>query len=197
MRVIVTVNNDDSDAEMNLPTGSAPEYVGALTGQKVSAQGGRIRVRVAANSGEIWLPAGDMPEYKPVQVEVPETAAAKEENTASETEEKPADENGTVAETAQEAEASTAANTDKDSDDTANPSDVSSTTETEPSSSQETAETVTPNPNKTPEEMTVGELQAAILAKMAGNGPVDDQMKKTVYDNIWHDSLVNWLKSFR
>ena len=197
MRVIVTVNNDDSDAEMNLPTGSAPEYVGALTGQKVSAQGGRIRVRVAANSGEIWLPAGDMPEYKPVQVEVPETAAAKEENTASETEEKPADENGTVAETAQEAEASTAANTDKDSDDTANPSDVSSTPETEPSSSQETAETVTPNPNKTPEEMTVGELQAAILAKMAGNGSVDDQMKKTVYDNIWHDSLVNWLKSFR
>ena len=195
--MIVTVNNDDSDSEMNLPTGSAPEYVGALTGQKVSAQGGRIRVRVAANSGEIWLPAGDMPEYKPVQVEVPETAAAKEENTASETEEKPADENGTVAETAQEAEASTAANTDKDSDDTANPSDVSSTPETEPSSSQETAETVTPNPNKTPEEMTVGELQAAILAKMAGNGPVDDQMKKTVYDNIWHDSLVNWLKSFR
>ena len=62
MRVIVTVNNDDSDAEMNLPTGSAPEYVGALTGQKVSAQGGRIRVRVAANSGEIWLPAGDMPD---------------------------------------------------------------------------------------------------------------------------------------
>ena len=195
--MIVTVNNDDSDAEMNLPTGSAPEYVGELTGQKVSAQGGRIRVRVAANSGEIWLPAGDMPEYKPVQVEVPETAAAKEENTASETEEKPADENGTVAETAQEAEASTAANTDKDSDDTANPSDVSSTPETEPSSSQETAETVTPNPNKTPEEMTVGELQAAILAKMAGNGSVDDQMKKTVYDNIWHDSLVNWLKSFR
>ena len=194
MRVIVTVNNDDSDAEMNLPTGSAPEYVGALTGQKVSAQGGRIRVRVAANSGEIWLPAGEMPEYKPVQVEVPETAATKEENTIPEAEEKPANENGTVAETAQEAEASTAANIDNASDDTANPSDVPSTPETEPSNSQETA---VPNPNKTPEEMTVGELQAAILAKMAGNGPVDDQMKKTVYDNIWHDSLVNWLKSFR
>ena len=51
--------------------------------------------------------------------------------------------------------------------------------------------------NKTPEEMTVEELQAAILAKMAGNGPVTDQMKKTVYDNIWHESLVNWIKSFR
>ena len=190
MRVIVTVNNDDSDAEMNLPTGSAPEYVGALTGQKVSVQGGRIRVRVAANSGEIWLPAGEMPEYKPVQIEAEMAAAKEEEGDAAETEEKPLAENNTIAETApetEEAEVSTDANTDV-SDDTTNSADASSISETEAS---------TPNPNKTPEEMSVGELQAAILAKMAGNGPVDDQMKKTVYDNIWHDSLVNWLKSFR
>ena len=51
--------------------------------------------------------------------------------------------------------------------------------------------------NKSPEEMTVEELQTAILGKMANNGPVTDQMRKTVADNIWHDSLVNWLKSFR
>ena len=172
VRVIVTVNNDDTEAEMNLPTGSADEYVGALTGKKVRVEYGRIRVSIAANSGEIWLPAGDMPEYKPVQVEVPETAAAKEnESNAPETEENQAAEAGSVAE-------------------------APSTPEAEASSSQETAAEV-PNPDKTPEEMTVGELQAAILAKMAGNGPVTDQMKKTVYDNIWHDSLVNWLKSFR
>lgn len=196
IRVIVTVNNDDSDAEMNLPTGSAPEYVGALTGQKVSAQSGRIRVRVAANSGEIWIPAGDMPEYKPVQTDVPETAAAKEnEDAASEAEEEQKAENNTVTEAAPEKEASNAENPDKASDNTANSADVPSTPEAESSNLQET--TATPNPHKTPEEMTVGELQAAILAKMAGNGPVDDQMKKTVYDNIWHDSLVNWLKSFR
>ena len=196
IRVIVTVNNDDSDAEMNLPTGSAPEYVGALTGQKVSAQSGRIRVRVAANSGEIWIPAGDMPEYKPVQTDVPETAAAKEnEDAASEAEEEQEAENNTVTEAAPEKEASNAENTDKASDNTANPADVPSTPEAESSNLQETA--AAPNPHKTPEEMTVGELQAAILAKMAGNGPVDDQMRKTVYDNIWHDSLVNWLKSFR
>lgn len=196
IRVIVTVNNDDSDAEMNLPTGSAPEYVGALTGQKVSAQSGRIRVRVAANSGEIWIPAGDMPEYKPVQTDVPETAAAKEnEDAASEAEEEQAAENNTVTEAVPEKEASNAENPDNASDNTANPADVPSTPEAESSNLQETA--VAPNPHKTPEEMTVGELQAAILAKMAGNGPVDDQMKKTVYDNIWHDSLVNWLKSFR
>ena len=196
IRVIVTVNNDDSDAEMNLPTGSAPEYVGALTGQKVSAQSGRIRVRVAANSGEIWIPAGDMPEYKPVQTDVPETAAAKEnEDAASEAEEEQKAENNTVTEAAPEKEASNAENPDKASDNTANSANVPSTPEAEPSNLQETA--AAPNPHKTPEEMTVGELQAAILAKMAGNGPVDDQMKKTVYDNIWHDSLVNWLKSFR
>lgn len=197
MRVIVTVNNDDSDAEMNLPTGSAPEYVGALTGQKVSAQGGRIRVRVAANSGEIWLPAGDMPEYKPVRTEIPEMAAAKEEITAPEAEENQTAENGTVTETVPEKEASTAENTDKASDNTANSADVPSTPEAESSNPLETEAVTAPDPHKTPEEMTVGELQAAILAKMAGNGPVDDQMKKTVYDNIWHDSLVNWLKSFR
>ena len=196
IRVIVTVNNDDSDAEMNLPTGSAPEYVGALTGQKVSAQSGRIRVRVAANSGEIWIPAGDMPEYKPVQTDVPETAAAKEnEDAASEAEEEQEAENNTVTEAAPEKEASNAENPDNASDNTANSADVPSTPEAESSNLLETA--AAPNPHKTPEEMTVGELQAAILAKMAGNGPVDDQMKKTVYDNIWHDSLVNWLKSFR
>ena len=198
IRVIVTVNNDDSDAEMNLPTGSAPEYVGALTGQKVSAQSGRIRVRVAANSGEIWIPAGDMPEYKPVQTDVPETAAAKEnEDAASEAEEEQKAENNTVTEAAPEKEASNAENPDKASDNTANSADVPSTPEAESSNPQETKAVTAPNPHKTPEEMTVGELQAAILAKMAGNGPVDDQMKKTVYDNIWHDSLVNWLKSFR
>lgn len=198
IRVIVTVNNDDSDSEMNLPTGSAPEYVGALTGQKVSAQGGRIRVRVAENSGEIWLPAGDMPEYKPVQTNVLETAVAKEnENAASEAEEEQAAKNNTVTEAAPEKEASGAENTDKASDNTANSADVPSTPEAESSNPQETETVTAPNPHKTPEEMTVGELQAAILAKMAGNGPVDDQMKKTVYDNIWHDSLVNWLKSFR
>jgi glycosidase len=51
--------------------------------------------------------------------------------------------------------------------------------------------------NKSYEEMSVEELQAAILAKLSANGPVDEGMKKTVYENVWHDSLVNWVKSFR
>ena len=47
------------------------------------------------------------------------------------------------------------------------------------------------------EEMTVEELQQAVLQKLAKNGPVTDQMKKDVADNVYHDSLVNWVKSFR
>lgn len=47
------------------------------------------------------------------------------------------------------------------------------------------------------EEMTVPELQACIIAKMAKNGPVTPEMKKSVMDNVYHDSLVNWVKSFQ
>lgn len=46
------------------------------------------------------------------------------------------------------------------------------------------------------EEMTVAELQAVILAKMAKNGPVTEYMKKTVDDNTHHGSLVTWARSF-
>ncbi len=40
-------------------------------------------------------------------------------------------------------------------------------------------------------------LQEAILAIMEKNGPVTDQMRKDVRDNIYHDSLISWVKSFR
>ena len=66
----------------------------------------------------------------------------------------------------------------------------------EPSSVPAPESVVVPT-DKSYEEMTVEELQGAILQKMAKNGPVNDQMKKSVTDNIWHDSLVNWVKSFR
>jgi hypothetical protein len=52
-------------------------------------------------------------------------------------------------------------------------------------------------PNVPYEEMTVEQLQAVILSKMAKNGPVTDRMAKDVTDNIWKNSLINWAKSFR
>ena len=50
---------------------------------------------------------------------------------------------------------------------------------------------------KSYEDMTVEELQAEILAKLASNGPLTDRMIKEVQENIYRDSLLNWVKSFR
>lgn len=47
------------------------------------------------------------------------------------------------------------------------------------------------------EEMSIEELQDAILDKMAHNGPINDQMYKSVRENVYKDSLLNWVKSFR
>ena len=65
--VIVTVNNDDSDAQINLPA-SCGEYVGALSGEKITSDGGRISVTVKGNWGEIWIPDGKIEECQPVEV---------------------------------------------------------------------------------------------------------------------------------
>ena len=174
VRVIVTVNNDDNDACMNLPAGNAAEYIGTLSGQKVTVENGRISVTVRANSGEIWVPAGDMPEYTPVDIEItpeePENTVSADETPVSKEEHTEESSTKTIEENITEDESST-----EDSD---------------------KKEPVKVDLNKSPEDMSVEELQAAILAKMANNGPVTEQMKKTVYDNIWHDSLINWLRSF-
>ncbi len=57
-------------------------------------------------------------------------------------------------------------------------------------------EKVTIAANKLYEEMSVEELQEAILEKMRRNGPVTDYMLGTVRENTHHSSLVNWVKSF-
>lgn len=211
VRVIVTVNNDDNAAGMNLPAGNCAEYVGALTGQKVSVEGGRINVTVAANSGEIWVPAGMMSEDTQIKIEnVTATKEEAAENIAAHTTDAQATsdaETSASIETAETEEAATKENTsDLATQETVAASEASVGVNANETPSEETdktdetpdaaSKTVTVDPNKSPEDMTVEELQLSILAKMAKNGPVTDQMKKTVYDNIWHDSLVNWMKSF-
>ncbi|MBQ6847352.1 MAG: alpha-amylase [Clostridia bacterium] len=57
-------------------------------------------------------------------------------------------------------------------------------------------EKVNIDPNKPYEEMSVAELQEAILEKMKGNGPVTNYMLDTVRENTHYGSLVNWIKSF-
>lgn len=216
VRVIVTVNNDDNAAGMNLPAGNCAEYVGTLTGQKVSVEGGRINVTVAANSGEIWVPAGMMSEDTQIKIEnVTATKEEAAENMAAHTTDAQATSDAETSASIEPAEtedaaikeAATKENTsDLATQETVAASEVSVGVNANETPSEETdktdetpdtaSKTITVDPNKAPEDMTVEELQLSILAKMAKNGPVTDQMKKTVYDNIWHDSLVNWMKSF-
>ena len=173
--VIVTVNNDDHDFTMNLPGGNTGEYIGALSGQKINAVDGRLNITVKGNSGDIWLPSNAdtrrlIPEKMPVMGEptaIAEPAPVIEEPTV-------------IAEPAPVIEEPTVV---------AEPAPVVE----EPIS---VPEPVAAPSNKSYEDMTIEELQEAILERMRRNGPVTDQMTKDVRENVYHNSLINWIKSF-
>lgn len=79
--VIVTVNNGDNEVSMNLEAFGSAEYTGALSGEKVAVNGGRILVKVPANSGEIWIPTEVCGEsFAPVKtMEIKKTEASQQE----------------------------------------------------------------------------------------------------------------------
>lgn len=211
-RVIVSVNNDDAPAGMHLAAGNCAAYIGALSGEKVSVQDGHINITQPANSGEIWVPEGTDLNVKPVKAQGVNVENTNSINTniepSSVDTEKATDMvvEDTQSETtkaedtkaaAPKAETTKTASENTASETTAKESESESTPNATASDNPADPETITVDWSKSPESMTVPELQAAVLAKLSGNGPVDAQMKKTVTDNIWHDSLVNWLKSFR
>ena len=184
--VVVTVNNDDSDFTMTVPAGNAAEYVGALSGQKIRVDNGNICVNVKANSGEIWLPVTDQTADKlssvtPVELHVEDAA-----KTVAPVE--PAPQNSTSAPQTATTEKAPAADTSSAPETTANKA-------TAPAPA-----TAAPAQTAVSEDFEKGKiagLQEAILAIMEKNGPVTDQMRKDVTDNVYHDSLINWIKSFR
>ncbi len=155
--VIITVNNSDSDVQMSLACGNSAEYVGALSGERISADGGRIHVRLAQNCGEIWIPSECCSENSATVKAVIPVKAAEPLKTVEEPEK----------------------------------------AEQQKAQAQDSAGKAVTVPNKRYEDMSVEELQEAILEKMRQNGPVTDYMTGTVRENIYHDSLVNWVKSFR
>ena len=184
--VVVMINNDDNACTMQA---SAPDgtYTGVLSGKKITVCGGGFSAEIAGNAGEIWVP--DVVEGKfetvetiveaPVvqEIEVATEEVVIEENVTEEnvTEETPEmveksvlDE---VAEVAEEQEASKPV--------------------------EEPKEEKVLDLNKPYEEMSIEELQACILAKMAKNGPVTEEMKRTVDINVHHGSLMNWVRSFQ
>ena len=179
--VITTVNNADHGVSMNVEAGNSAEYVGALTGQKVSVNGGRIQVEVPENFGEIWIPAEMMEDSiapiktveivkAPAYVKVAEPVKVEPVKVVEEPK----------AEPVKTVEIPKAEDPKQ-----------------EESKVEEKAETVVVDWNKPYEEMTVEELQEAILEKMRKNGPVTDYMLGTVRENTHQGSLINWVKSFR
>ncbi len=174
--VIVMVNNDDNGAEFSVPAGGI--YIGALSGRKVNGDG-QLRVQIDGNSGEIWIPAEEADkDLAPVELE-PIKETAKVEKTPVIPEEKTVPAAAPVKTAPAEVPAQKMPQ------------------EAEKPAAAPAEEVPVPVPDKPYEEMTVEELQQAVLQKLAKNGPVTDQMKKDVADNVYHDSLVNWVKSFR
>ena len=181
--VIITVNNANQEATFAVAAGNCTEYVGALSGSKLSANNGSLTVTLKTCSGEIWIPADEMKEtydvvMEPVVTERKEYVPQKEivtEEALMNVAEEPV-ENIVIKPELPIAEP--------------HPEVISEQI-------PEPAKAPVAVPNKPYEEMTVEELQAAVLERLAKNGPVTEQMKKDVFENIWHDSLVNWIKSFR
>lgn len=208
--VLVTVNNDDSDYVMTLPAGNAAEYIGALWGQRVSVAGGHIAVNVKANSGEIWVPvSGEWPEAPQ------DSEEERKEQPAEQTGQEPAGDVAEDRESLRKAPCQDAPQAPAREDmasqsgsDGANPDSVKGTEDIapEPAAPKETEAAPGPADGKAAaeealkkifEEGKIAGLQEAILAIMEKNGPVTDQMRRDVADNVYHDSLIAWVKSFR
>jgi len=188
--VITTVNNGDNDVSMNLACGDSAEYIGVLTGEHISVNGGRIQVRVSSNSGEIWIPAEIYDEsfapVKSVEIEkAPEVVKAVESTVASglNTEENSKARETVIVEIPKENSSVIPSKQPKEK-----PAPIQEETKNNQ---------IVVDWNKPYEDMSVEELQEAILEKMRKNGPVTDYMLGTVRENTHHGSLVSWVKSFR
>lgn len=208
--VLVTVNNDDSAAALTLPASGNSAYIGALSGVQATANGGNITINLPGCSGEIWLPlregAAPMDTCGTMNVGTAQTSRRADEGTATTdgsentgaiTEDSTAD-MGTADSGA--ASAGTEACSTQTAD-SVNGNGIAAATP-EPSDSTQTDAFAESAANQAAideafEKGRIAGLQEAILAIMSKNGPITDQMRRDVDANVYHDSLINWIKSFR
>lgn len=196
--VVVTVNNDDSDYVMTVPAGNAAEYIGALSGERVSVNGGNIVVNVKANAGEIWLPVTEerkaqAEKSEPVTLDVKDAAAKTVTEEAQEIAEQP--KKAETAAKAEQPEKVETAEEEKPAEETA----PGSVKEKDDLASKDTSaqDAGSDSGKEAFEQGKIAGLQEAILAIMEKNGPVTEQMRRDVEANVYHDSLIAWVKSFR
>lgn len=192
----IAVNNDENPAGVNisLPAGI---YKAMFSGEEINASGGNIQYELKACSGEIFVRNEGSAELDKVDI-----TSKREINAGGNLVDIKQKENFEQRESevdikSQRTENYPLNNGKEESrkhsvHENAVPEMKNNGTDESPEKTEAAV-----IPNKPYEEMTVQELQAAILQKMAKNGPVTDDMKRSVADNIWHDSLVNWVKSFR
>lgn len=198
--VVITVNNADHEANITVGAGNADEYYGALTGQRVKVENGCINIKLEANSGEIWLPDYmKIADLKPVAVKTAKKVAVKKSEGKQESESE--NKNYTKPDVKPDYESDNNTKSENKVYNKSNEQPVKMNKDkTEADSgnlNSNKIDVVEVDMSKPYEDMTVTELQNVILGKLASNGPVTDQMKKDVAENIYHDSLVNWAKSFR
>ncbi len=234
--VIITVNNDDSDYVMTLRAGNAAEYIGALSGEKVSVNGGNIVVNVKANNGDIWLPVTADSDKAVAPVTFTSASAPKDlpGSTVSEAGQNPPSSDPAGTDAGQDQVSSDPAGTDAGQSYAAsdpakanagqagsNAANKQQMADNAPAAANSAAAQTTAANSAHPAPTTasataantsagnasaasqdfengkIAGLQEAILAIMEKNGPVTDQMRRDVEANVYHDSLIAWVKSFR
>ncbi len=177
--VVVAVNNDDNGVDLELAAGNAGQYIGLLSGNKADVTNGSIHVNLKGNSGDIFIPVTADVKMEPVKLEV--TDKKKEPAVMEETIQNPEPKDIAFREEISAAESKEPEPVENITDQLVRKDTYMDCHETQ---------------GKAYEDMTIVELQEAILYKMSKNGPITDQMYKTVEENVYPDSLVNWVKSF-
>lgn len=213
---LVVVNNDENGANISGGGVRDGEYIGMLSGNKLTICGGGFSVNLPANSGDIYVQAGDKktskslegvgftvdkpaavtkeetPKVEDIKVEaVRETVEAKNEAVNEKIVENNDDANK-IADGAKKP-----VKEDKPNKGSEKKAINSASDKFNLEAKYESIDTEEIKSRSDYDSMSIEELQVAILMKMAGNGPVNDQMIKTVMDNVYPDSLKNWVKSFR
>ena len=158
---------NNSDAWLNVEA-QAPAYVGLLSGRRIESGGGRLNFCLPGSSGDIFAP-----DDAQTQTDIPEAELKPIEF-------RPVKKPQSKTEAAEK-----------------KPVPILSVEREQTPPEDEPRPEDVEIPDIPYDLMTVEQLQAVILSRMAKNGPVTERMRRDVIENIWHDSLVNWANSFR
>ena len=212
---IIAVNNDDNPSEVCGSGIRDGEYIEVLSGQTMTVSGGFVKLNVPANYGQILVMKA---EYDKRNVELPKIEKS-EIRVESESAVTDAGDVKLADDLYASKEVADRARTESSCEAHSKPCDCAAPVSHEDNNNSVKGVVATDfvnaatkygldnkyaslnpeviNNRSDYEDMSIEELQVAILEKMAKNGPVNEQMIKTVMDNVYHDSLCNWVKSFR